>query len=118
MTKQGYLLVCACATSARCRGAEPTGASGLAGIDPYGDAGGVCSGRHGIPVQEVLDLDHLEDSAYLTERGFLRRQIHPSEGGYVSIRFPVDFSLTPVAVPRPAPRLGEHNAKIRTGEGR
>jgi crotonobetainyl-CoA:carnitine CoA-transferase CaiB-like acyl-CoA transferase len=75
-------------------------------------------GRHEIPVQEVLDLDHLEDSAYLTERGFLRRQIHPSEGEYVSVRFPVDFSLTPVAVPRPAPRLGEHNAKIRTGEGR
>jgi crotonobetainyl-CoA:carnitine CoA-transferase CaiB-like acyl-CoA transferase len=73
-------------------------------------------GRHGIPVQEVLDLDRLDESAYLAEREFLQRQVHPTEGEYVSVRLPVDFSLTPVAAPRPAPRLGEHNAKAWTSK--
>jgi crotonobetainyl-CoA:carnitine CoA-transferase CaiB-like acyl-CoA transferase len=72
--------------------------------------------RHEIPVHEVLDLDHLEDSVYLAERGFLRRQVHPSEGEYVSVRFPVDFSRTPADAVRPAPRLGEHNGTILSGE--
>lgn len=70
--------------------------------------------RHEIPVQEVLDLDRL-DTPYLAERGFLKRRIHPSEGAYLTVRFPVDFSSTPVAEPRPAPRLGEHDTKTWTG---
>ena len=72
--------------------------------------------QHGIPVQEVLDLDDLGESAYVTEREILRQRTHPTEGEYVSVRFPADFSLTPVAERRPAPQCGQHNGSVWEGE--
>lgn len=68
----------------------------------------LCS-SHGIAAQKVLDLDHIEESDYLSQRGTLAERAHPTEGAYRSVRFPSDFSATPVGSPGPAPRLGEHN---------
>jgi crotonobetainyl-CoA:carnitine CoA-transferase CaiB-like acyl-CoA transferase len=64
-----------------------------------------------IPIQEVLDLDHLDASEYARSRQTLRRRTHPSEGDYLSVRFPIDFSRTPADTSRPAPRLGEHTGR-------
>jgi crotonobetainyl-CoA:carnitine CoA-transferase CaiB-like acyl-CoA transferase len=67
-----------------------------------------------IAIQEVLDLDDLDASEYARSRQTLRRRRHPSEGDYLSIRFPIDFSRTPADTSRPAPRLGEHTGRRRT----
>ncbi|WP_413810629.1 CoA transferase [Streptomyces sp. OE57] len=57
----------------------------------------------GIPAQKVLDLDRLDESEYLTRRDFLQHRTHPTEGEYLGIRFPVDFSRTPADTSGPAP---------------
>lgn len=63
----------------------------------------------GVAVTEMLDLDRLQESPYLSERHMVTAQDHPSEGTYLNVRFPADFSRTPVDAHRPAPRLGEDN---------
>jgi crotonobetainyl-CoA:carnitine CoA-transferase CaiB-like acyl-CoA transferase len=60
-------------------------------------------------VQEVVELDRLDESAYLKSRAFLEQRTHPTEGEYLGIRSPVDFSHTPADTTGPAPRIGEHN---------
>lgn len=66
----------------------------------------------GIPAEPMLDLDEIEQHPYYAERHALIDARHPTEGDYKIIRFPVDFSATPVTEYRPAPRIGPHLAEV------
>lgn len=66
----------------------------------------------GIPCMEVLDLESLVDDAHLKSVGFFKHAVHPTEGDYKEIRFPLTFSESKFSVRRHAPRLGEHTDEI------
>jgi crotonobetainyl-CoA:carnitine CoA-transferase CaiB-like acyl-CoA transferase len=69
--------------------------------------------RLGIAAEPVLDLDEIEQNPYYAARHALIEARHPTEGDYKLIRFPVDFSATPVTDYRPAPHSGPHLATVR-----
>jgi crotonobetainyl-CoA:carnitine CoA-transferase CaiB-like acyl-CoA transferase len=73
--------------------------------------------EHDIPAAPLLDLAHAQDDDYVRAQGLLDRQEHPSEGAYWATRTPLAFSASPIARPRPAPRLGEHSTEILTELG-
>lgn len=66
----------------------------------------------------VLDLDQLQEDAQIVHNALLRTRNHPTIGRLLEARHPVRFSATPVAVPRLAPRLGEHDEEILAELGR
>ncbi|MGC0366938.1 crotonobetainyl-CoA:carnitine CoA-transferase CaiB-like acyl-CoA transferase [Rhodococcus sp. 27YEA15] len=64
-----------------------------------------------IPFQEVVDLDDLGSSEYARSRGILKEVTHPTEGDYIRVRFPMDFSASPVETGDSAPLLGEQTGR-------
>lgn len=68
--------------------------------------------RLGIAAEPVLDLDEIEQDPYYAARRALISARHPTEGDYKLIRFPVDFSATPVTDYRPAPPIGPRLAAV------
>jgi crotonobetainyl-CoA:carnitine CoA-transferase CaiB-like acyl-CoA transferase len=68
--------------------------------------------RLGIAAEPVLDLDKIDQDPYYVARHALIDARHPTEGKYKLIRFPVEFSATPVADYRPAQHIGPHVATI------
>ncbi len=66
----------------------------------------------------VLDLDQVQHDAQVLHNGVLRTRHHPAIGRLLEARHPVRFSATPIAVPRLAPRLGEHGEEILGEIGR
>ncbi len=73
--------------------------------------------RMSIPCMPMLSLDEMIDNPHLADVGFFRIEDHPSEGAYRSMRAPANFSATPYALRRHAPRLGEHNAELLAEAG-
>lgn len=70
-------------------------------------------GSAGVPCQEVVPMESLVASPYLTGRGSMTRRRHPVEGAYWSPSPGIRYSGTPVAAdPRPAPSVDEHRAEI------
>lgn len=65
-----------------------------------------------VPCMKVNRLDEVMDDQHLREIGFFERREHPSEGPYISLRHPINFSATPASVRRDPPRLGEHTAEV------
>jgi crotonobetainyl-CoA:carnitine CoA-transferase CaiB-like acyl-CoA transferase len=65
-----------------------------------------------IPAMPVTDLEDLMDDEHLKAVGMFEKHHHPSEGATVLVRPPVNFSKTPAAIRRPAPRFGEHNVEV------
>lgn len=65
-----------------------------------------------VPCMKVARLEEVIDDPHLRAIGFFERRDHPSEGRYVSLRHPVNFSRTPASVRRDAPRLGEHTDEV------
>lgn len=59
-----------------------------------------------IPAARVNDLDALLEDDHLRDVEFFLDYEHPTEGRLKTTRFPVQFSATPCADPRPAPALG------------
>lgn len=68
---------------------------------------------HG-PAHSLEDLLHAD---YLRETGFFRELTHPSEGETKALSPPVDYSATPAAIRRGAPRLGEHTEEVLAEAG-
>lgn len=68
--------------------------------------------RRGIAAQPVLDLDEIDQNSYYAARHALIDARHPTEGDYKLIRFPADFSATPITDYRPASPIGPHLATI------
>ncbi|HCB37338.1 MAG TPA: CoA transferase [Acidimicrobiaceae bacterium] len=65
-----------------------------------------------IAAAAVLDLAELDDDPHLAAVGLVRTVEHPSEGAYRHVRDAVEFSDSPTALHRHAPRLGEHTAEL------
>lgn len=65
-----------------------------------------------IPNGPVLRLDRMLDDPYLAETGYFQRVEHPTEGPMITTAVPVEFSESPGAVRRLAPRLGEHTEEV------
>ncbi len=65
-----------------------------------------------VPCMKVARLEEVIDDPHLNHVGFFERRDHPTEGRYVSLKHPVNFSATPATVRRDAPRLGEHTDEV------
>jgi crotonobetainyl-CoA:carnitine CoA-transferase CaiB-like acyl-CoA transferase len=74
--------------------------------------------KHSIPFAPVLALEDAETDPYVVSGGLLAEAVHPSEGRYRSIGFPVRFSGTPAGLRTPAPRLGADSADVLRELGR
>jgi crotonobetainyl-CoA:carnitine CoA-transferase CaiB-like acyl-CoA transferase len=65
-----------------------------------------------IPCTPMHSLDSLIEDPHLNATGFFPVVEHPTEGPIRSMRVPSQWSGTPVAPERLAPRLGQHSAEI------
>jgi crotonobetainyl-CoA:carnitine CoA-transferase CaiB-like acyl-CoA transferase len=65
-----------------------------------------------IPVTPMNTVDDLIDDAHLAKTGFFSTIDHPSEGKLRAMAVPSQWSASPPAVSRPAPRLGEHSIEV------
>jgi crotonobetainyl-CoA:carnitine CoA-transferase CaiB-like acyl-CoA transferase len=65
-----------------------------------------------IPVAPMNSVEDLVNDPHLTQSGFFTTEDHPSEGALRAMRTPTHWSASEPAVPRPAPRLGEHSAEV------
>jgi crotonobetainyl-CoA:carnitine CoA-transferase CaiB-like acyl-CoA transferase len=66
----------------------------------------------GIAAMKVTGLQEILDNKHLQAIGFFERSQHPTEGGYLRMRPPVRFSVSPPTA-RHAPLLDEHGDEIR-----
>lgn len=64
-----------------------------------------------IPAMPVRDISEIQDDPHLRATNFFKRQEHPTEGGYFSMRPPVRFGAS-ARDPGHAPHLGEHTEEI------
>lgn len=65
-----------------------------------------------IPAASVTKLEDLFEHPHLKAVNMFDTIEHPSEGTIRTVRFPVNFSKTPAAITRLAPRLGEHTDEV------
>jgi crotonobetainyl-CoA:carnitine CoA-transferase CaiB-like acyl-CoA transferase len=70
-----------------------------------------------IPHGPANSLQDLLNDDYLRETGFFQTVVHPTEGATKTLAPPVDYSATPCAIRRPAPRLGEHTKEVLAEAG-
>ena len=68
-----------------------------------------------VPAAPVRGLAQVVADGHLRERGMLQDIEHPDLGRVTVPNSPFRLSTHPVAAPRPAPRLGEHNEEVLTG---
>jgi len=69
--------------------------------------------RADIPATPLNTLETLLDDPHLAQVGMFRWTDHPSEGRVRAMRPPAaNWSATPPAIRRHAPRLGEHSAEL------
>ncbi|RAH96805.1 CoA transferase [Acuticoccus sediminis] len=71
-----------------------------------------------VPVMWMHDFRSVLEDEHLQAVGFFRKIDHPTEGRLTSMANPVKLSATPVAEPRPVPRLGEQTVEILQSLGR
>jgi crotonobetainyl-CoA:carnitine CoA-transferase CaiB-like acyl-CoA transferase len=65
-----------------------------------------------IPAMPLNSVEDLLRDPHLTQRGFIRRVSHPTEGEIRTVGIPVRFSRTPGRIERLAPRLGEQTHEV------
>lgn len=65
-----------------------------------------------IPAAPMADIEAILVDPHVQATGFLQSVEHPSEGRLLDTAIPTEWSATPPAVRRPAPRLGEHTAEV------
>jgi crotonobetainyl-CoA:carnitine CoA-transferase CaiB-like acyl-CoA transferase len=68
--------------------------------------------RGDIPVQKMNSLDDIVADPHLAAIGYLRTVEHPSEGRIRALAVPSEWSESPPAYRRHAPRLGEHTREV------
>ena len=65
-----------------------------------------------IPATKLNSLEDLLSDPQLAAIGFFQERLHPSEGRYLEIRPPAQFSARPDPQVRFPPLLGEHNEEV------
>ena len=65
-----------------------------------------------VPNGEVNDFEGLLKDPYLRETGFFQKMQHPTEGCFVAMSIPVDFSETEPSIRTLPPRLGQHTESV------
>ena len=65
-----------------------------------------------IPHQPMNSPADLLADPHLRATGFVAEEHHPSEGTLHALAAPTSWSGTPLGVPAPAPRLGEHTVEV------
>jgi len=68
--------------------------------------------RENVPCMRVHSLDSVLTDPQLRETGFLEERDHPSEGRYLAINNPIEFSQSPASIHQEPPLLGQHNHEI------
>ena len=71
-----------------------------------------------VPAMPMLSIDELLSDPQLAAVGFFHQLEHPTEGRIRTLGDGAEWSETPIALRRPAPRLGEHSAEILSALGR
>jgi len=72
--------------------------------------------KHHVPVSTVSTPEDFVKSPQTQARSFFVEADHPEVGNIAYPGAPYKLSETPWTIRRPAPRLGEHNIEIYTGE--
>ena len=70
-----------------------------------------------IPAMPMHDIESVLQDPHLVETGFFRVVEHPTEGRIVSMAVPAQWSRTPAAPERLAPRLGEDGPEVLSEAG-
>src|ERR1700749_2696526 len=70
-----------------------------------------------VPAPRLHTLESIFDDPYLRVTGFFEESLPPAEGKLLTTRGPKNWSKTPPAIRRPAPRLGENTVEILTEIG-
>lgn len=65
-----------------------------------------------IPCMPVRDIAQILEDPHLQAVSFFKRRLHPSEGAYFQMNYPVRFEGAPPAL-RDAPMVGEHGEEVR-----
>ena len=65
-----------------------------------------------LPHGPAKTLEELLEDSYLSETGFFRSLMHPTEGETKTLSPPVDYSASPASIRRAAPGLGEHTQEV------
>jgi crotonobetainyl-CoA:carnitine CoA-transferase CaiB-like acyl-CoA transferase len=65
-----------------------------------------------VPVAPMHTAESLMDDPHLHEVGFFRSLDHPTEGSLRTTAPVGNYSATPSAIRRPAPRVGEHSIEL------
>lgn len=65
-----------------------------------------------VPCMRVHTLDSVLKDPQMRDTGFLEEREHPSEGTYLAINNPIEFSGSPVKITHEPPLLGQHNDEI------
>ncbi len=68
--------------------------------------------RADLPVAKLYDLEDLLEDKHLKDIEFLQQVEHPTEGLLTSIANPTEWSVSPPALRRHAPKLGEHTLEV------
>lgn len=67
---------------------------------------------HHIPAGRVNTIDDLLEDPQLKASGLFVRREHPTEGHYLEVGQPVQFSASGLSPVRDAPTLGQHTAEV------
>ena len=67
----------------------------------------------GVPVGPVRTYDDVFTNDHTLAREMFQSVSHPHAGAQQLLGIPIKLSMTPGAIRRPAPRLGEHNEEIQ-----
>jgi hypothetical protein len=70
-----------------------------------------------IPCAPMNSIDEVIDDEHLNRTGFICKEMHPSEGPLRTTNAATQWSHTPTAPQRGAPRLGEHGFEVLRGAG-
>ena len=70
-----------------------------------------------VPATPLHTLESIFDDPHLRATGFFEEVDHPTEGKLLSTLGPKNWSKTPPAIKRHAPRLGENTVEILTEIG-
>lgn len=68
--------------------------------------------KAGVPAGPINNFEEAVNNPHYHERQMVQEMVHPVIGKMKTIATPTKFSLTPISLNTPAPRLGQHTDEI------